>query len=194
MQPWLFPHQAVCINEPTCPRFKLIKSLHKQLASHQLLNDCRSLHVHWLLITGLRHKVKKSCGYKCATHTVESARLLSRNWLTGRKKVRKTKRGRDGSRPPSRTDGRQLVGHHNRLPLYDTYSGGASADESKWAVKCYSMLDTFLSPGLLSCARRAQHTLSLMKVGAENLWKKRRRRCETESLQSRMFVHSNYHC
>lgn len=62
------------------------------------------------------------------------------------------------SRPPSRTSERPASGRHSLLPLSGTYSRGASADHSKWAVKCYSMLNTLLSPACVHTHTHAHST------------------------------------
>lgn len=56
-----------------------------------------------------------------------------------------TDKEKGGWRAPSHTDECPLLAHHYRLPLRGTYSKGASAGHGKWSMKCYSVLNTFLS-------------------------------------------------
>lgn len=102
----------------------------------------------------------------------------------------KTEKERAGSRPPSRTNEWTLLAHHNLLPLYGAYSKGASADLSKWAVKCYSMLNTFFSPVCFH-THILHNTRSplLMKADAKNPRNKGNKR---ESLQCIVWAHCCY--
>lgn len=75
--------------------------------------------------------------------------------------------GETGLRAPSRTNECPLYAHRNRLPFYDTYSKRAFAGHSKWAMKCNSMLNMFVS---LVCLHThlQMYTITTNEMEAEN--------------------------